>query len=194
MRAYFSGEIRSWSQRIPNRLRNNRLRSKLKLKLNRAQLSCLKKTKAQLSRENRVRARRTEGRRSSGKCFGEWTVRTQKVSEPSQLANTQGDKKMTQENKKEMPFDCRRIGEAEETANNVLNFTTTLRELRKNVDPNWSNSAKAGATATATRITLIMSNGTRSPTFWTKRAELVAHGQRHQTNRRYFHRHRRHHD
>ena len=52
-----------------------------------------------------------------------------KSAEPIQLANTQGEK-MKQENTKE-------IAEVHdtETVNNVLNFTTTLRELRKNVDP-----------------------------------------------------------
>jgi len=57
---------------------------------------------------------------------------TKKVFEPSHLANTQGDKKVKQENLKEVPFVKT---EETETANNVLNFTTTLRELRKNVDP-----------------------------------------------------------
>ncbi|MCA1638211.1 MAG: SWIM zinc finger family protein, partial [Acidobacteria bacterium] len=57
---------------------------------------------------------------------------TKKVLEPSHLANTQGDKKVKQENLKEVPFVKT---EETETANNVLNFTTTLRELRKNVDP-----------------------------------------------------------
>ena len=57
---------------------------------------------------------------------------TSKVSESSRLANTQGDKKVKQENLKEVPFVK---AEEAETANNVLNFTTTLRELRKNVDP-----------------------------------------------------------
>jgi len=58
---------------------------------------------------------------------------TRKFVEPSHLANTQGDKEMTQENTQEMPF-VEQPAE-KETANNVLNFTTTLRELRKNVDP-----------------------------------------------------------
>jgi len=58
---------------------------------------------------------------------------TRKFVEPSHLANRQGDKEMTQENTQEMPF-VEQPAE-KETANNVLNFTTTLRELRKNVDP-----------------------------------------------------------
>jgi hypothetical protein len=58
-------------------------------------------------------------------------AKTEKVVEPSHLTNTQGDKKMTQANLKETPV----TEQAEETANNVLNFSTTLRELRKNVDP-----------------------------------------------------------
>jgi hypothetical protein len=59
-------------------------------------------------------------------------IETKKVFEPSHLANTQGDKKVKQENLKEAPFVK---AEEVETANNVLKFTTTLRELRKNVDP-----------------------------------------------------------
>jgi len=60
---------------------------------------------------------------------------TRKISEPSHLANTQGDKKMTQANTREMPLAIAEESAETETANNVLNFTTTLRELRKNVDP-----------------------------------------------------------
>lgn len=61
---------------------------------------------------------------------------TQKFVEPSHLANTQGDKKMTQANLKEANgFVTAEEAEETQTANNVLNFTTTLRELRKNVDP-----------------------------------------------------------
>ena len=62
----------------------------------------------------------------------EGQVETPNFIEPSQLANTQGDN-MTQENTQQMPF-VEQPAE-KETANNVLNFTTTLRELRKNVDP-----------------------------------------------------------
>ena len=53
-----------------------------------------------------------------------------KSAEPSPLANIKGNKEMTQENLQAMP----RLT-AEETPNNVLNFTSTLKELRKNVDP-----------------------------------------------------------
>ena len=60
---------------------------------------------------------------------------TKKVSEPNPLANTQGDIEMTQKNSKEMPFTGAERGAETETVNNVLNFTSTLRELRKNVDP-----------------------------------------------------------
>lgn len=52
-----------------------------------------------------------------------------KSAEPIQLANTQGEN-MKQDNLKEVA-----AVHDTETANNVLNFTTTLRELRKNVDP-----------------------------------------------------------
>ena len=59
-------------------------------------------------------------------------------AEPIQLANTQGDKKMTKSNLREMPFIT--ADEAAEqndsTANNVLEFSSTLRALSKNVDPN----------------------------------------------------------
>ncbi|MEP6900920.1 MAG: Rad52/Rad22 family DNA repair protein [Actinomycetota bacterium] len=55
-----------------------------------------------------------------------------------QLTNTQGENKMTQETLREIPFN--RVEEVEqenfEISNNVLNFTSTLKELRKNVDPN----------------------------------------------------------
>jgi hypothetical protein len=58
-------------------------------------------------------------------------------AEPQQLANKKGDKKMTQQKIEEMPFVTAEEASAEafETPNNVLNFTTTLKELRKNVDP-----------------------------------------------------------
>lgn len=61
----------------------------------------------------------------------EGQAETHKVAEPRHLESTQGDKTMTQANFKETPI----AEQAEETANNVLNFSTTLRELRKNVDP-----------------------------------------------------------
>jgi hypothetical protein len=54
-----------------------------------------------------------------------------------QLANTKGDKKMTQESLREIPYlTADESAESFDTPNNVLNFTTTLKELRKNVDPN----------------------------------------------------------
>ncbi len=59
---------------------------------------------------------------------------TPRFSEPSHLANTQGEN-MTHENLREMPFITAEESAEKETANNVLNFSTTLRELRKNVDP-----------------------------------------------------------
>jgi len=54
-----------------------------------------------------------------------------------QLANKKGDKKMTQENFRESEgfVTAEEAAQANETPNNVLNFTTTLKELRKNVDP-----------------------------------------------------------
>jgi len=60
---------------------------------------------------------------------------TKKVSEPSPLANIQGDKEMRQENSKEIMHTLAESANESETVNNVLNFTSTLRELRKNVDP-----------------------------------------------------------
>ncbi|MCY7345254.1 MAG: SWIM zinc finger family protein, partial [Pyrinomonadaceae bacterium] len=56
-------------------------------------------------------------------------------SEPSHLANTQGDNEMIQANLNEKAFSAPEETGERETANNVLNFSTTLRELRKNVDP-----------------------------------------------------------
>ncbi|HEX8288466.1 MAG TPA: Rad52/Rad22 family DNA repair protein [Pyrinomonadaceae bacterium] len=63
-------------------------------------------------------------------------------AEPAQLANTQGDKKVKQVNYKQVSPETAEAATTEtadetiEVANNVLNFTTTLKELRKNVDPN----------------------------------------------------------
>lgn len=58
-------------------------------------------------------------------------------AEPIQLANTQGDKKMTGSNLKEMPFLTAEETEFQnDSANNVLEFSSTLRALSKNVDPN----------------------------------------------------------
>jgi hypothetical protein len=42
---------------------------------------------------------------------------------------------MNKENLQNMPFMTAEEAEDKETANNVLNFTSTLKELRKNVDP-----------------------------------------------------------
>ena len=67
--------------------------------------------------------------------LGNGQSETPKIAEPSHLANTRGDKIMTQANLKEMPFTIAVEADKKDTANNVLNFTTTLRELRKNVDP-----------------------------------------------------------
>ncbi len=58
-----------------------------------------------------------------------------KPAEPSPLANTKGNKEMNKENLQNMPFMTAEEAEDKETANNVLNFTSTLKELRKNVDP-----------------------------------------------------------
>lgn len=51
-----------------------------------------------------------------------------------QLTNTKGENTMTQV--RELNFVAEDATEMADTPNNVLNFTTTLKELRKNVDPN----------------------------------------------------------
>lgn len=56
-----------------------------------------------------------------------------KASGRNSLETTQGDKKMKRTNANENQLI--EIQEAEEPQSNVLNFSTTLRELRKNVDP-----------------------------------------------------------
>jgi hypothetical protein len=63
-------------------------------------------------------------------------------AETLQLADTQGDKKVKQEIYKQVSPEAAEAATTEtavetiEVTNNVLNFTTTLKELRKNVDPN----------------------------------------------------------
>lgn len=58
-------------------------------------------------------------------------------AEPVQLTNTQGENKMTKSNVKEMPFiTADEAAQQNDNANNVLEFSTTLRALSKNVDPN----------------------------------------------------------
>jgi hypothetical protein len=60
-------------------------------------------------------------------------------AEPIQLTNTQGEIKMTKSNLKEMPFLTAEEAEQQEfneSTNNVLEFSSTLRALSKNVDPN----------------------------------------------------------
>ncbi|HEX8637850.1 MAG TPA: Rad52/Rad22 family DNA repair protein [Pyrinomonadaceae bacterium] len=52
----------------------------------------------------------------------------------SQLANTQGDKKMKQDTLKQVS--AAEENETVEIHSNVLNFTSTLKELKKHVDPN----------------------------------------------------------
>ena len=63
----------------------------------------------------------------------EGQTEAQKVSEPNHLTSTQGENTMTQTNLNEVSPATDE--NTKETANNVLNFSTTLRELRKNVDP-----------------------------------------------------------
>ena len=53
-----------------------------------------------------------------------------------QLANIQGEINMTQENLREIDNFVAEETEIRNTPSNVLNFTSTLKELRKNVDPN----------------------------------------------------------
>jgi hypothetical protein len=56
-------------------------------------------------------------------------------AEPVSLKNTKGKKEMKQVNTKEMEGFVSEEAGTTENANNVLNFTSTLKELRKNVDP-----------------------------------------------------------
>jgi hypothetical protein len=55
-------------------------------------------------------------------------------AKPNRLANTKGDKKMKQDTLKQVSTN--EENEAVEIHNNVLNFTSTLKELKKHVDPN----------------------------------------------------------
>ncbi len=57
-------------------------------------------------------------------------------AEVSQLKNTQGEINMTQESLHQMQFVTAEEAEVEANSSNVLDFTSTLKELRKNVDPN----------------------------------------------------------
>lgn len=60
-----------------------------------------------------------------------------RVAEPHSLANKKGNKKMKQENIKEMPFvTAEEAAQTEEISNVVSgNFPNTLRQLKQNVDP-----------------------------------------------------------
>ena len=56
--------------------------------------------------------------------------------EPNQLISTKGDKQMNHETLKQVPMTAQNTADTKvETANNVINFTSTLKELRKNVEP-----------------------------------------------------------
>jgi hypothetical protein len=59
---------------------------------------------------------------------------TKKSPEPNQLAEKRGKNKMTQANLQEMPFVT--AEEAENYENNVLDFPSKLKKLRKDVNPN----------------------------------------------------------
>ena len=57
-------------------------------------------------------------------------------AEPNQLISTKGDKQMNHETLKQVPMTAQNTADTKiETANNVINFTSTLKELRKNVEP-----------------------------------------------------------
>ncbi len=57
-------------------------------------------------------------------------------AEPNQLISTKGDKQMNHETLKQVPMTAQKTADTKaETANNVINFTSTLKELRKNVEP-----------------------------------------------------------
>ena len=66
-----------------------------------------------------------------------------KIAEPNSLANTKGNKKMIQENIKEMSFvTAEEAALQNEEVSNVVsgNFPSTLKQLRQNVDPNLVKS------------------------------------------------------
>ncbi|MGI8884042.1 MAG: Rad52/Rad22 family DNA repair protein [Pyrinomonadaceae bacterium] len=57
-------------------------------------------------------------------------------AEPNQLISTKGDKQMNHETLKQVPMTAQKTADTKaEPANNVINFTSTLKELRKNVEP-----------------------------------------------------------
>jgi hypothetical protein len=61
-------------------------------------------------------------------------------AKPNQLANTKGDKKMKQDTLKQVSTS--EENEAVEIHNNVLNFTSTLKELRKTRRPESGQTAR----------------------------------------------------
>lgn len=97
----------------------------------------LKNTEIQKSKSQKS----TDGEQKTVKNFADVSTNGQVEAVEAnfqQLANTEGENKMLQENLKEMPFlTAEEVSyEMNESANNVLTFTSTLKELRKNVDPN----------------------------------------------------------
>lgn len=97
----------------------------------------LKNTEIQKSKSQKS----TDGEQKTVKNFADVSTDGQVEAVEAnfqQLANTKGENKMLQENLKEMPFlTAEEVSfEMNESANNVLTFTSTLKELRKNVDPN----------------------------------------------------------
>ena len=85
------------------------------------------------------------------------------ISEPSHLANIQGDNQMTRANIQETTLPVAEETAQAETANNVLNFTTTLRELRKNVDPELVKQREGWRDRNGNTHYVDTSNGTPSP-------------------------------
>jgi hypothetical protein len=88
--------------------------------------------------ESRDKSARGEQKTVEAEADASESGRSEAVeAEPVQLANKKGEMKMTQKKTQEMPFVTAEEASAEafETPNNVLNFSTTLKELRKNVDP-----------------------------------------------------------
>jgi len=99
----------------------------------------LRNTEPVMKQNNRTESRMsTRGEQKQRTSMAEVSVKGQtEANEPvaDQLKNT-GDKNMNENNSGEMPLAGVIEGaDSEETQNNILNFSSTLRELRKTLDP-----------------------------------------------------------
>ena len=129
------------------------------------------KTKAQLSRAMSARGEQ-KADEVQANVSDRRTSRNAKSSEPSQLANTQGEKKMTQENLKKCRL-SRLKKQRNRNGEQCFEFYDDLRELRKNVDPESGQTARRLARPQrqhALRRLCRMAHGRRH--FGRKRAEL----------------------